>query len=60
MCKVDLLTHCGCVVGGRAAVVHYNGNAKPWLEIAMAKFKGYWTKYVKWDHPFLQQCNFQE
>ncbi|GJP33145.1 hypothetical protein CLOM_g6864 [Closterium sp. NIES-68] len=40
-----------------AAVVHYNGNMKPWLEISMTKFKRYWTKYVKIDHPFMQQCN---
>eukprot|EP00249_Psilotum_nudum_P006782 c20052_g1_i1 orf=350-2527(-) len=40
-----------------AAVVHYNGNMKPWLELAMAKYKAYWMKYVKYDHPFLQQCN---
>lgn len=40
-----------------AAVVHYNGNMKPWLEISMTKFKRYWTKYVKMDHPFMQQCN---
>lgn len=43
-----------------AAVVHYNGNMKPWLDIAIAKFKPYWTKYVKYDHPFLQQCNINE
>eukprot|EP00897_Mesotaenium_endlicherianum_P001939 jgi/Mesen1/1773/ME000014S01178 len=43
-----------------AAVVHYNGNMKPWLEIAMSKFRPYWTKYVKYDHPFLQQCNISE
>jgi len=40
-----------------AAAIHYNGNMKPWLEIAMAKYKPYWSKYVKFDHPYLQQCN---
>lgn len=40
-----------------AAVVHYNGNLKPWLEIGIAKFKPYWAEYVKYDHPWLQQCN---
>eukprot|EP00271_Cylindrocystis_brebissonii_P017944 TRINITY_DN488_c0_g1_i1.p1 TRINITY_DN488_c0_g1~~TRINITY_DN488_c0_g1_i1.p1 ORF type:complete len:771 (+),score=188.96 TRINITY_DN488_c0_g1_i1:562-2874(+) len=44
----------------RAAVVHYNGNMKPWLEIAMPKFRPFWTKYVMFDHPFLQQCNINE
>ncbi|KAK4269683.1 hypothetical protein QN277_022809 [Acacia crassicarpa] len=39
-----------------AAVVHYNGNMKPWLEIAMVKYRSYWTKYVKYDHPYLRAC----
>ncbi|KAG6553710.1 hypothetical protein Mapa_004625 [Marchantia paleacea] len=43
-----------------AAVVHYNGNMKPWLEIGMSRYKPYWTKYVKYDHPSLQQCNINE
>ncbi|KAH9732973.1 polygalacturonate 4-alpha-galacturonosyltransferase [Citrus sinensis] len=29
-----------------AAVVHYNGNMKPWLELAMTKYRSYWTKYI--------------
>jgi alpha-1,4-galacturonosyltransferase len=41
-----------------AAVVHYNGNMKPWLEIGISKFRPYWSKYIKYDHPWLQQCNF--
>lgn len=40
-----------------AAVVHYNGNMKPWLELAMAKYKPYWTKYLDHTHHFLQHCN---
>lgn len=40
-----------------AAVVHYNGNMKPWLELAMSKYKPYWTKYVNYNNFFLQQCN---
>jgi alpha-1,4-galacturonosyltransferase len=43
-----------------AAVIHWNGNMKPWLEIGMAKFKPYWSKYVKYGHPYLQQCNINE
>lgn len=38
-------------------MIHFNGNMKPWLEIAMSKFKGYWAKYVDYASPFLQQCN---
>jgi alpha-1,4-galacturonosyltransferase len=37
-----------------AAVIHWNGNMKPWLEIGMAQFRPYWSKYVKYNHPYLQ------
>uniref|UniRef100_A0A0E0IDR6 Hexosyltransferase n=1 Tax=Oryza nivara TaxID=4536 RepID=A0A0E0IDR6_ORYNI len=40
-----------------AAVIHYNGNRKPWLEIAMAKYRKYWSKYVNFDNVFIRQCN---
>eukprot|EP00850_Spirogloea_muscicola_P009036 SM000050S16961 [mRNA] locus=s50:29444:34155:- [translate_table: standard] len=40
-----------------AAVIHWNGNMKPWLEIALSKFKPYWNEYVMFDQPFLQACN---
>ncbi|XP_031500667.1 probable galacturonosyltransferase 10 [Nymphaea colorata] len=39
------------------AVVHYNGNRKPWMKIAIEKYKGLWEKYVDYSHPLLQQCN---
>lgn len=38
------------------AVLHYNGNMKPWLKIGMEKYKGLWDKYVDYSHPLLQQC----
>ncbi|KAF5760408.1 putative polygalacturonate 4-alpha-galacturonosyltransferase [Helianthus annuus] len=41
----------------RAAVVHYNGNLKPWLEIGIPKFRGYWNKYVDYDQAYLRDCN---
>ncbi|KAM7261210.1 hypothetical protein ACFE04_026685 [Oxalis oulophora] len=44
----------------KAAVVHYNGNMKPWLEIAMTKYRPYWKKYIKFDSPYLQRCNLSE
>uniref|UniRef100_A0A7N0T420 Hexosyltransferase n=2 Tax=Kalanchoe fedtschenkoi TaxID=63787 RepID=A0A7N0T420_KALFE len=44
----------------KAAVVHYNGNMKPWLEIAMTKYRSYWTKYIKYDHPYLRNCKLTE
>ncbi|KAK7345825.1 hypothetical protein VNO77_16437 [Canavalia gladiata] len=42
-----------------AAVIHYDGIRKPWLDIAMGRYKSYWTKFLDFDHPFLQQCNLQ-
>ncbi|CAI0426554.1 unnamed protein product [Linum tenue] len=41
-----------------AAVVHFNGNMKPWLDIAMTQFKPLWTKFVDYELEFVQQCNF--
>ncbi|XWS36882.1 hypothetical protein CRYUN_Cryun20dG0123300 [Craigia yunnanensis] len=41
-----------------AAVIHYNGNMKPWLDIAMNQYKHLWTKYVDSDMEFVQMCNF--
>ncbi|KAF3451920.1 hypothetical protein FNV43_RR08016 [Rhamnella rubrinervis] len=41
----------------RAAVIHYNGNMKPWLEIGIPKYRGYWAKYVDYDHVYLRDCN---
>lgn len=41
----------------RAAVIHYNGNMKPWLEIGLPKFRSYWSKYLDYDHSFLRECN---
>ncbi|KAJ0963841.1 hypothetical protein J5N97_028963 [Dioscorea zingiberensis] len=40
-----------------AAVIHYNGNYKPWLDLAVSKYKPYWSKYVKADNPYLQFCS---
>ncbi|CAI9781235.1 unnamed protein product [Fraxinus pennsylvanica] len=42
---------------GKAAVIHFDGILKPWLDIGLEKYKCYWRKHVKYDHPFLQQCN---
>ncbi|XP_020593194.1 probable galacturonosyltransferase 10 [Phalaenopsis equestris] len=38
------------------AVLHYNGNMKPWLKIGMEKYKGLWDMYVDYSHPLLQHC----
>lgn len=39
-----------------AAVVHYNGNYKPWLDLAISKYRTYWSKYVDLDNSHVQQC----
>lgn len=40
-----------------SAVIHYNGNMKPWLEIGLPKFRSYWSKYLDYNQPFLRECN---
>ncbi|GAB2213723.1 hypothetical protein Droror1_Dr00018036 [Drosera rotundifolia] len=40
-----------------AAVIHYDGIMKPWLDIGIRKYKGYWNKYLDFNHPYLQPCN---
>ncbi|KAE8664064.1 putative galacturonosyltransferase 10 [Hibiscus syriacus] len=42
----------------KGAVLHFNGNSKPWLKIGIEKYKPLWEKYVDYTHPLLQQCNF--
>uniref|UniRef100_A0A251VC65 Hexosyltransferase n=1 Tax=Helianthus annuus TaxID=4232 RepID=A0A251VC65_HELAN len=44
----------------KAAVIHYNGNMKPWLELAMTKYRSYWVKYIKFDHPYVRGCKLGE
>ncbi|OAY81537.1 putative galacturonosyltransferase 4, partial [Ananas comosus] len=41
----------------KAAVIHYSGNMKPWLEIGFPKYRNYWSKYVNYDQVFLRECN---
>lgn len=41
----------------RAAVVHYNGNLKPWLEIGIPKYKNLWARYIDYDLMYLRECN---
>ncbi|GLT94025.1 hypothetical protein SLE2022_117880 [Rubroshorea leprosula] len=43
-----------------AAVIHYNGNYKPWLDLAVTKYKSYWSKYVMFNNYYLQLCNISE
>ncbi|GLT70388.1 hypothetical protein SLA2020_424700 [Shorea laevis] len=39
-----------------AAVVHFNGNMKPWLKLAIGRYKPLWERYINQSHPCLQDC----
>lgn len=41
----------------RAAVLHYNGNMKPWLDLGIPRYRGYWKKFVSRGDQFLMDCN---
>ncbi|KAE7995176.1 hypothetical protein FH972_000003 [Carpinus fangiana] len=41
----------------RAAVIHFNGNLKPWLEISIPKYRNYWTRYIDYERIYLRECN---
>ncbi|CAD6339742.1 unnamed protein product [Miscanthus lutarioriparius] len=36
-----------------AAVIHFDGNMKPWLDVALNQYKALWTKYVDTEVEFL-------
>jgi alpha-1,4-galacturonosyltransferase len=44
----------------QAAVIHFDGIRKPWLDIVIDDYKLFWRKHVNYDHPYLRQCNIQE
>lgn len=39
-----------------AAVIHFNGNMKPWLKLAISRYKPIWNRYVNHSHPYVQDC----
>ncbi|KAL3503281.1 hypothetical protein ACH5RR_037730 [Cinchona calisaya] len=41
----------------KGAVLHFNGNSKPWLKIGKQKYKPMWEKYIDYTHPILQECS---
>ncbi|KAI8522995.1 hypothetical protein RHMOL_Rhmol13G0040200 [Rhododendron molle] len=43
----------------QAAVIHFDGIMKPWLDTGLDKYKEYWRRHVNYGHPYLQQCNIQ-
>ncbi|KAJ0243564.1 galacturonosyltransferase 14 [Hirschfeldia incana] len=44
----------------KAAVVHYNGQSKPWLEIGFEHLRPFWTKYVNYSNDFIKNCHILE
>lgn len=40
-----------------AAILHYNGNMKPWLELGIPKYKPYWKSYLTQRDQFMDDCN---
>lgn len=41
----------------KAAVLHFNGNMKPWLELGISSYKSHWRKFLNNDNHFLTDCN---
>ncbi|XP_010551819.1 PREDICTED: probable galacturonosyltransferase 13 isoform X1 [Tarenaya hassleriana] len=44
----------------KAAVIHYNGQSKPWLEIGFEHLRPFWTKYVNYSNDFVRNCHILE
>ncbi|KAL5974916.1 hypothetical protein ACLOJK_031592 [Asimina triloba] len=42
---------------GNAAVLHYNGKLKPWLELGIPAYKGLWKKYLQKEDQYMEDCN---
>ncbi|KAI5442853.1 variant 2, galacturonosyltransferase 13 [Lathyrus oleraceus] len=43
-----------------AAVIHYNGQSKPWLEIGFEHLRPFWNKYVNYSNDFVRNCNIMD
>ncbi|ESW23289.1 hypothetical protein PHAVU_004G034200 [Phaseolus vulgaris] len=41
----------------KAAVIHYNGQSKPWLQIGFEHLRPFWTKYVNYSNYFVRNCH---
>ncbi|KAL3824716.1 hypothetical protein ACJIZ3_020745 [Penstemon smallii] len=39
-----------------AAVIHFNGNMKPWLKLSLGRYRPLWEQYVNQTHKYLQDC----
>ncbi|KAF6159262.1 hypothetical protein GIB67_032033 [Kingdonia uniflora] len=43
-----------------AGVIHFNGRAKPWLEIAFPSLRPFWSKYVDFSDKFIKTCHIRD
>uniref|UniRef100_A0A6V7QRT6 Hexosyltransferase n=1 Tax=Ananas comosus var. bracteatus TaxID=296719 RepID=A0A6V7QRT6_ANACO len=41
----------------KAAVIHYSGTRKPWIDSAIREYKNFWDKYLNYNNPSLQKCH---
>ncbi|CAI0447279.1 unnamed protein product [Linum tenue] len=39
-----------------AAVIHFNGNMKPWLRLGIGRYKPLWKRYINESHPYYADC----
>ncbi|XP_059281929.1 probable galacturonosyltransferase 12 [Lycium ferocissimum] len=42
-----------------AGVIHFNGRAKPWLDIAFPQLRPLWTKYVNFSDKLIKSCHIR-
>ncbi|XP_043706044.1 probable galacturonosyltransferase 12 [Telopea speciosissima] len=43
----------------RAGVIHFNGRAKPWLQIAFPQLRPLWIKYIDFNDKFINKCHIR-
>ena len=44
----------------QAAVIHYNGQSKPWLEFGFKHLQPFWTRHVNYSNEFIRNCHIME
>lgn len=42
-----------------AGVIHFNGRAKPWLDIAFPKLRSLWAKHIDFSDKFIKSCHIR-
>ncbi|XP_041996361.1 probable galacturonosyltransferase 7 isoform X2 [Salvia splendens] len=40
-----------------AAILHFDGSMKPWLDLGIPRYKRYWRKFLNPQNQFLSDCN---